>query len=308
MLRVFEAFSGIGSQRMALKKIGIEHEVVGISEIDKYAAASYNAIHGETVNYGDISKINEKELPDFDLFTYSFPCQDLSLAGKRVGFDGDRSVLLFECERIIREKLPKYLLLENVKGLLNHKEGFEDWLNKLQSMGYKNEVFILNAKDFGLPQNRERVFVFSSFDKVEFNFEKSPKVTLKSVLERNVDIKYYISEDRAATFESNGKNKNIIGLLKVFNYQLNNRVYGKDSICFTLRARRNDQKIKDDKGIRFLTPLEAWRLMGFSDEDYYKSKSIGTSEPQLYKQAGNAIALNVLESIFLQAFKDELRA
>lgn len=120
MLKVFESFAGIGTQRMGLERAGIDHEVVGICEIDKFAIESYQAIHGETKNYGDISKIDPKDLPDFDLFTYSFPCQDISMAGKQKGFDkdsGTRSSLLWECERIIEAKRPKYLLMENVKAL-----------------------------------------------------------------------------------------------------------------------------------------------------------------------------------------------
>ena len=121
MLRVFESFAGIGTQRMALKRLGINHEVIGISEIDKFAIKSYEAIHGETKNYGDISKIDPNDLPDFDLFTYSFPCQDISMAGKQKGLkkgSGTRSSLLWECERIIEAKRPKYLLMENVKNLV----------------------------------------------------------------------------------------------------------------------------------------------------------------------------------------------
>ena len=114
MLRVFEAFAGVGSQRMALQNIGIEHEVVAISEIDNFAIASYEAIHGKVNNLGDISKLEEKDIPDHDLFTYSFPCQDISLAGKQGGFEkgsGTRSSLLWECNRVIESKKPKYLLL-----------------------------------------------------------------------------------------------------------------------------------------------------------------------------------------------------
>lgn len=120
MLRVFESFAGIGTQRMGLERAGIEHDVVGICEIDKFAIDSYQAIHGETKNYGDISRVDPKDLSDFDLFTYSFPCQDISMAGKQAGFDkdsGTRSSLLWECERIIEAKRPKYLLMENVKAL-----------------------------------------------------------------------------------------------------------------------------------------------------------------------------------------------
>lgn len=204
MIKVFEAFAGIGTQAMALKRIGIDHEVVGISEIDKFALKSYEEIHGETKNYGDISKVNPKDLPYFDLFTYSFPCQDISMAGKQAGFDkdsGTRSSLLWECERIIRNKKPKYLLMENVKALTFKKniEGFNIWLKTLEDIGYKNYWNVLNAKDYGVPQNRERVFCVSILDdEKEYKFPKKQilKTRLKDVLEDKVDEKYYLSNDR----------------------------------------------------------------------------------------------------------------
>jgi len=124
MIKLFEAFAGVGSQAMALRNLGLPFESIGIAEIDKYAIQSYNAIHGETKNYGDISKVDWNDVPDFDLFTYSFPCQDLSMAGKRKGLSrdsGTRSSLLWECERTIKEKKPTYLLLENVKGLITEE-------------------------------------------------------------------------------------------------------------------------------------------------------------------------------------------
>ena len=165
-LKVFEAFAGVGSQHMALRNLGIDYEVVGVSEIDKFAHQSYEAIHGETKNFGDISKLQPEDLPDFDLFTYSFPCTDLSSAGKQRGFEkgsGTSSSLLWECQRLIEGKKPKALLLENVKALNSAKfrDGFHSWLSFLRGLGYTNYYGVLNAKDFGLPQNRERIFVVS---------------------------------------------------------------------------------------------------------------------------------------------------
>ena len=164
MLRVFEAFAGYGSQSIALRNLGIEHEVVAISEIDKYAIKAYETIHGPTNNLGDICKIDPNDIPDHDLFTYSFPCQDLSVAGKQAGLGkGTRSGLLYECEKVIEAKKPKYLLLENVKNLVGKKckPQFDEWLDYLESLGYTNYWQVLNAKDYGVPQNRERVFVVS---------------------------------------------------------------------------------------------------------------------------------------------------
>ena len=200
MLRVFEAFAGYGSQSIALRNLGIEHEVVAISEIDKYAIKAYEAIHGPTNNLGDISKIDPKDIPDHDLFTYSFSCQDLSVAGKQAGLGkGTRSGLLYECEKIIEAKKPKYLLLENVKNLVGKKfkPQFDEWLVYLESLGYTNYWKVLNAKDYGVPQNRERVFVVSILGEHEpYNFpDKTPlDKCIADILEDEVDEKYYINK------------------------------------------------------------------------------------------------------------------
>lgn len=205
MLRVFEAFSGIGTQRMALRNLGIEHEVVCIAEIDEFAIRSYEAIHGETLNLGDISKIDPNDVPDHDLFTYSFPCQDISIAGKGKGFkpeSGTRSSLLWECEKIIKAKRPKYLLMENVKALIfkKFKPGFEKWLSLLEELGYTNYWQVLNAKDYGIPQNRERVFVVSILGEHEpYEFPKpiDLELRLKDLLEDEVDERFYINNEKA---------------------------------------------------------------------------------------------------------------
>ena len=205
-IKVFEAFSGIGTQRMALRNLGIEHEVVAIAEIDKYALKSYEAIHGDCPNLGDISKIDPNTIPDHDLFTYSFPCQDISVAGKQKGLDmgsGTRSGLLWECQKVIAAKKPKYLLMENVKNLVGkkHKPNFYKWLDWLESQGYANYWQVLNAKEYGVPQNRERVFCVSILGNHEtYVFPEKQELTirLKDVLEDEVDEKYYLSEERVA--------------------------------------------------------------------------------------------------------------
>lgn len=204
MLKVFEAFAGVGAQRMALDNLGIEHEVVAISEIDKFAIASYEAIHGPTVNLGDISQLKPEDIPDHDLFTYSFPCQDISVAGKQSGLDmdsGTRSGLLWECQRVISAKKPKYLLLENVKNLVGkrHKANFALWLDWLEEQGYSNYWQVLNAKDYGIPQNRERVFVVSILgEHVPYIFPEKQelKLRLKDVLESEVDEKFYLDNPK----------------------------------------------------------------------------------------------------------------
>lgn len=202
-LRLIELFAGIGSQTQALTNIGIAHKVVAISEIDKYAIQSYEAMHGKANNLGDIRKI--EELPDADLWTYSFPCQDISVAGKGAGIkEGTRSGLLFEVERLLRvasEKgtLPKYLLLENVKNLVSKKfkADFDKWLDFLSELGYTNYWKVLNAKDYGIPQNRERVFCVSiRGEHKPFVFPKPKELTirLRDLIDEKVDEKFYLKE------------------------------------------------------------------------------------------------------------------
>lgn len=208
-LRVFTAFSGYDSQCLALNRLGIAYDLVGWSEIDKAAITAHDALFPEYKdrNYGDISKIDWETVPDFDLFTYSFPCTDLSNAGRQAGFDegsGTRSSLLWECRKAISIKRPKYLMLENVKNLVSEKfvDLFNIWCKELESYGYVNYHEILNSKDFGVPQSRERVFMVSILrtdDEPEpyYEFPKGTTLTktVEDILEDNVPEKYYMKEE-----------------------------------------------------------------------------------------------------------------
>lgn len=210
MITINELFSGIGAQVAALKRLGIEYETVGIAEIDRFAIQSYEAINGKTRNYGDISKV--EKLDYADLWTYSSPCQDFSIAGRQKGiYDEDggqtRSGLLLEVERLLRKavadgKAPKYLLLENVKNLVGKKfrPDFDRWLNTLEELGYNNYWKVLNAKDYGVPQNRERVFVVSIRKDLNQTYmfpDPVPlKMRLKDLLESEVDEKYYLPQEK----------------------------------------------------------------------------------------------------------------
>lgn len=209
-LRVFEAFSGYGSQSMALRNIGVDYEVVGISEIDKYAIMAYNAVHGETKNYGDIAKIDWEEVPDFDFLTYSFPCTDISNAGIQLGFEegsGTRSSLLWECKKAIDAKMPKFLMMENVKAIASGKflPGLLKWQEYLTLKGYTNFTAILNAKDYGIPQNRERCFIISILGDAWYDFPHPIplRLKLKDMLEESVDEKYYLDQKRVDEFIAN---------------------------------------------------------------------------------------------------------
>lgn len=277
MIKVVELFSGYGSQSLALENIGLEHEVVAISDIDKYALQAYSQLHkGRCPNLGDITKITELEY--CDLLTYSFPCTSVSGAGKQEGLEegsGTASSLLWECRRLIQSSKPKYLLMENVKALTSKKfkPYFDKWLEELEGMGYKNHWKIINAKEY-LPQNRERVFCVSIREDVEndFNFDNvkntnQMNLRLKDLLEENVDEKYYISQERVEELISKTKD-GLLGKLPSFENTepkitsaLSSREHrsgGWNEIAGTLCARDyKDPKVvavceqRSDEGLRF---------------------------------------------------------
>ncbi|MGL4562706.1 MAG: DNA cytosine methyltransferase [Brevinema sp.] len=358
MLNVFEAFAGYGSQRMALKNIGITHNVVGISEIDKDAILSYASIHTDflqektqnipalkedmiaelehtnvpldyrtfenkarklklpqlqdfhlanklTKNFGDISRIDPKGLPDFDFFTYSFPCQDISVAGYQNGLNtnsGTRSSLLWECCKIIEYKRPKYLMMENVKNLIgkNHIHNFHLFLEYLTSLGYTNSWKVLNAKDFGVPQNRERVFCISELNaSTPFEFPSTIPltVTMNDWLETNVDKKYYLSGNQTTDF--------IIQQDVCYCLDAN---YWKGTFLKDFLSKKRRQVVTGKQlsnstyAARRLTPYETWKFMGCSESDFKKAQQV-VSNTALYRQAGNSIVVPVLEAIFKNLFK-----
>lgn len=360
MLRVFEAFAGYGSQRMALRNIGIEFEVVGISEIEGDVILSYAAIHSDFLekrehiddyvpedknemisyleeinvpldyktfenkakklklpklkdiylanklinNYGDIQRIDPTTLPDFDLFTYSFPCQDISVAGYQCGLNedsGTRSSLLWECCKIIETKRPKYLMMENVKNLVgkNHKENFLKFLDYLESLGYKNSWAVLNARDYGVPQNRERVFCISELEsKRDFVFPEPTELKFKldDILEKDVDERYYLNNGQVMDKP----------IKQEYSYCLDSNYWKGTTLQSFLKKHRRQlvtDKVNESGQYvpRRLTPKETWRLMGVNDEDIKKASQL-VSNTSLYKQSGNSIVVPVLEAIFKQWF------
>lgn len=254
-MKVFAAFAGYGSQELALKRYNIPFEHVGISEIDKYAIQGHEVLHGKVKNYGDVSKIDVEELPNMDLFTYSFPCQDISNAGKQRGFEkdsGTRSSLLWECERIIEAKKPMFLMMENVKNLVgkNNKPHFDKWLEVLESFGYNNYWKVINAKWCGVPQNRERVFCVSirkDADNGLFNFYKDfdNGIRLKDILENEVDEKYYLSEEKTKGLIERIKEKdthqlNAIGSTNPSGKGMNGTVYHSDNLANTITTNKGE--------------------------------------------------------------------
>lgn len=205
-MKVLELFSGYGTASFALKELGIDYELIGYSDIDKYANQVFKQNHcpndsEDKLRLGDIKLIDPNKLEDFDLLTGGFPCQAFSVAGKGLGELDPRGTLFYEIIRIAEVKKPKYMLLENVKGLTNknHRPTFEKILSELARIGYKVHWKILNTKDYGVPQNRERVWFVcfreqSDYDKFQFPEKEELKIFIKDILEPQVDEKYYLSE------------------------------------------------------------------------------------------------------------------
>lgn len=243
-IRVFEAFAGYGSQSIALHRLSADHpcfqyEVVGISEIDKNAIKAYRAIHGEsTPNFGDIMYIDWSQVPCFDLLTYSFPCQDISSAGRQRGFSqgsGTRSSLLWACVDAIVAKHPKYLLMENVKALTQKKfaKDFYKWREWLSDQGYTSYFQILNAKEYGVPQNRERVFMVSILGEHQrFFFPKTILLEhrLKDISEDHVDESYYLKPQQVERIFNHCKRKIVEGCGFKVNFQTPDGISGATTV------------------------------------------------------------------------------
>ena len=333
-MKVLELFGGIGAPRKALERLGIEHKVVDYVEIDKYAVKSYNAIFNE--NYEPIDICDWDKKLDVDLVFHGSPCQDFSIAGKNKGGEkgsGTRSSLLYETIRIVRKLRPKYILWENVKNVISkkHIDTFNHYLEELKKLGYNNFYQVLNAKDYGIPQNRERVFVVSIKKELKKDFKfpckETLKLKLKDLLEDEVDEKFYLSQKQTERIEYSKFNqaktriqeKEYCDTLLARDYKdpkcIGTYQYGKSdkfmhgknrfqkskNISDTVQTTQKEGVvIRKNKMLRIrkLTPKECWRLMGFDDEDFYKAQSVGISNTQLYKQAGNSIVVNVLEKIF----------
>ena len=321
-----DLFAGIGGFRIAFQNLG--GKCVFSSEIDKYACQSYANNFGD-IPFGDITKINAKDIPDHDILTGGFPCQAFSIAGKRGGFEDTRGTLFFEVARIIKEKQPKAFFLENVKGLTNHQGGrtLQTILNVLRNdLNYiVPEPQIMNAKDFGVPQNRERVFIIGfrkDYADLANNFHypkpNKEKAKLKDIIEENeVSVKYYLSTKYVEGLERHKKNNEakgngfgyeILDLNGVSNALLvggmgreRNLIIDKRLTDFTPKT--NIQGEVNKQGIRRLTPREWARLQGFPDT--YK---IVVSDVQAYKQFGNSVAIPAIQATakeMLKVLKDK---
>lgn len=303
--KLFEAFAGIGCQRLAFNRLGIEVEMVGISEIDKYALQSYVAIHGDTKNYGSICDI--QSLPEVDVFTWSFPCTDLSKAGKQKGLTNTRSGLVYEVLRILHntEHKPKVLIMENVVDLVQTKfiREFQSIQHELELMGYTNYTETMNAKDYGVAQNRDRVFMVSILGEYYYEFPKPFPLEkrLKDYLEESVDEKYYLSDRMLNFFQDNSKKNEEKG--NGFRFKPKEDDSIANAITTLAGNRMDDNFIQDSKGVRKLSVCETWRLMGIDDKDFRAAEKV-CSNSQLYRQAGNGIVVDVFARI-IEQMKEE---
>lgn len=238
MLKILELFGGIGACSKALERLDIEYEIADYVEIDKYAVASYNAMHNTNFEPQDISKWN-KDI-EVDLIMHGSPCQDFSLSGLQKGGDegsGTRSSLMYETLRIVDKLKPKYVIWENVKNLLSkkHVHNFNKYIDRMNELGYTSSYQVLNAKDYGIPQNRERVFTISIRNDIDKNFVFPPKqelkLKLKDMLEDEVDEKYYLSEKIIDKIKYKFKNENyLLGGMQ------EHQSIKKDGICTTLTS------------------------------------------------------------------------
>lgn len=302
-----DLFAGIGGIRRAFDTLGCK--CVFSSEIDKYAIQTYIANYKETPS-GDITKIDEKTIPSFDILLAGFPCQAFSIAGKRKGFQDERGTMFFEVQRILKHHKPPCFMLENVKGLLNHNQGktFKTMLTILENeLKYKVYYKVLNAKNFGMPQNRERIIIigFLNHD-ITFKFPEpfNIKTKLGDILENSVDKKYTISDKLWASHQRRKLENKQKG--NGFGYCL----FDKESpYTSTISARyyKDGSEIlikQEDSNPRKLTPREAARLQGFDD-----NFKLVCSDLQCYKQLGNSVPTKMIEAVainIIQSLKGEL--
>lgn len=286
--------AGIGGFRLGFERAGMK--CVGFCEIDKFARKSYGAMYDTKGEWkaDDITKVKDEEIESLkrkgiDIIAGGFPCQAFSVAGKRKGFDDTRGTIFFQILRFIRIIKPKTFVCENVKGLLSHDGGrtFGTIISALAELGYCVEWQVLNSKDFGVPQSRERVFIIGHFGdecgRKVFPFRNASGSNIRKMQEITHGVsmhrRIYSTNGLAKTIASNGGG---------------------------VGAKTGLYMMKDGR-VRRLTPRECWRIQGFPDEYFYRAKEVGLSDNQLYKQAGNAVTVNVAEAIGKEIMKRDDR-
>lgn len=279
----------------------MRYKLVNFCEFDKDAVKSYCAIHGvsDSLNLGDITQVDASKVGYADLLTHGSPCTDYSSAGLQKGGDkesGTSSSLMWHSVDIIKHIRPKFVIWENVKNVLSpkHRHNFEYYISDLKSVGYNSYYKVMNARDYGVPQNRERIFIISIREDIDTGYIFPDSIPLTKTLK---DIVQDISEINKEKWVL--KPYQIENILKS-TYNITRTRIQQKKWCDTLCARdwKDPKCIEFDGGIRKLTPNDYWRIQGFSDIDFAKAQSTGISNSMLYKQAGNSIALNVLVEMF----------
>lgn len=284
----------------------MKYNLINFCEFDKNAVKSYCAIHNETEdkNLGDITKVNIESLPECDMITHGSPCQDFSVAGLQAGADegtNTRSSLIWNSVKIIQQCQPKFVIWENVKNVLSkkHIHNFEKYLSTMENLGYINYYKVLNAKDYGIPQNRERIFCISIKKDIDCGFEfpnvqSSENLTFYDYLEKIVDDRFFLTDNDLLKVKGFGANYSFGGYLsdkKIYNTIT--KSYGKIT--------GNSMKFIRNGKISYLTPLETFRLMGFEDNDYENClRAVDNKIKEVYARAGNSIVVNIVVEIYKQ--------
>lgn len=308
-LKVLSLFSGIGAFEEALKNINIDIDIIAYSEIENFISKSYSIIHkiDENKNLGDIKKINIKNISKFDLVTYGFPCQDITVIGKQQGLEIDsetRSSLVWEVLKIIECYKPKFCIGENVKALVGSKfkKDFLKIIERLNELGYTTYFKVLNSKNFGVPQNRERVYIVSIRNDIKTDFEFLDSTDNSKRLIDILEMGQEYSEDYYFLNLKGFINKKSIFKKR---FEILNP-YTNISRCLTTKSCKatiTNTYIADYYGIRGLTERECFKLQGFNPGYIKILKENGISKNKLYYMIGNSITVNVLEMIFEQLFK-----
>ena len=316
-LKIISLFSGYGTQELALKYSGIKYRNIANCDILKSANEAYDSLHTTVFgNLGDVSKVDEKTFPECDFLTYSFPCQDISISGVQRGIEkGTRSGLLYEVERIVEYNKPKFLLMENVKNLVskNHIKKFNDYIEKLNSLGYGSAWMVLNGADFGCPQNRERVFMFSVLGETSLDVSnkmlnvlnlKKERTPMKGFIESTIDSKLFITPPYEVSTPKVVSVCKLVARRSDLKYDQARRIYGLDGCSPCLTTSGSPQIMLDDKRIRTLTAREGYRFMGVKDTDIDKLLTTSLSTKQHIALAGNSICVPVMQAIFEQFFTE----
>jgi len=284
-MKYVSLFAGIGGFDLALNRLG--HECVYVNEWDKYSAQTYEKNFGHKPDTRDIRAVDANEIPDHDLLVGGFPCQSFSIAGKRRGFDDTRGTLFFDIARILADKRPRHFILENVKGLLSHDEGktFQTILGVLSDLGYEYQWQVLNSKNFGVPQNRERVFIVGhsrNFPRSKvFPIGGDEKEANQKYASTALDSNYWKGPDRHAQRT----------MIATYRHSMDG-FKGYEEMSPSIKSSEGSGNQILINNIRRLTPMECERLQGFPDEF-----TEGVSDTQRYKQLGNAVTVNVVYEV-----------